>query len=114
MRPALFQSRLNSTVAAIGAHPLSERRRRPALTFYDAAFRFVTLRRQNGGSDFPGRIPTSYNEERKRLASGLIANQSRVEKRLARVKREFDRIFQSYVKGFSEEAEEFCPPACRP
>ena len=47
----------------------------------------------------------TYNEERKRLASGLIANRSRIEKRLARVKREFDRIFQSYVKGFSEEAE---------
>ena len=47
----------------------------------------------------------TYNEERKRLAAGLIANRSRIEKRLARVKREFDRIFQSYVKGFSEEAE---------
>ncbi len=45
----------------------------------------------------------TYNEERKRLASGLIANRSRIEKRLARVKREFDRIFQSYVKGFSEK-----------
>jgi site-specific DNA recombinase len=47
----------------------------------------------------------TYNEERKRLASGLIANRARIEKRLARVKREFDRIFQSYVKGFAEEAE---------
>ncbi len=47
----------------------------------------------------------TYNEERKRLASGLIANRARIEKRLARAKREFDRIFQSYVKGFSEEAE---------
>jgi site-specific DNA recombinase len=47
----------------------------------------------------------TYNEERKRLAAGLIANRSRIEKRLARVKREFDRMFQSYVKGFSEEAE---------
>jgi hypothetical protein len=47
----------------------------------------------------------TYNEERKRLAAGLIANRSRIEKRLARVRREFDRMFQSYVKGFSEEAE---------
>jgi site-specific DNA recombinase len=47
----------------------------------------------------------TYNEERKRLAAGLTANRARIEKRLARVKREFDRIFQSYVKGFSEEAE---------
>jgi DNA invertase Pin-like site-specific DNA recombinase len=47
----------------------------------------------------------TYNEERKRLAAGLIANRSRIEKRLARAKREFDRIFQSYVKGFTEEAD---------
>ena len=47
----------------------------------------------------------TYNEERKRLAAGLITNRSRIEKRLARVKREFDRIFQSSLKGFSEEAE---------
>jgi hypothetical protein len=30
--------------------------------------------------------------------AGLIANRSRIEQ-LARVKREFDRMFQSYVKG---------------
>jgi site-specific DNA recombinase len=53
----------------------------------------------------------TYNEERKRLSVGLIANRSRIEKRLARVKREFDRMFQSYVKGFSEEVEVREPPA---
>ena len=47
----------------------------------------------------------TYNEERKRLAAWLIANRSRIEKRLARAKREFDRIFQSYVKGFAEEVD---------
>ncbi len=47
----------------------------------------------------------TYNEERKRLSATLVANRSRIENRLARVKREFDRIFQSYVKGFAEEAE---------
>nr|WP_276556853.1 recombinase family protein [Rhodoblastus acidophilus] len=47
----------------------------------------------------------TYNEERKRLAAGLIANRSRIEKRLATTKREFDRIYQSYVKGFAEEAD---------
>jgi len=36
----------------------------------------------------------TYNEERKRLAAGLIANRSRIEKRLARAKREFDRILK--------------------
>lgn len=46
----------------------------------------------------------TYNEEPKRLAAGRIANRSRIEKRLARAKREFDRVFQSYVKGFTEEA----------
>jgi len=59
MRPAFAQSRLNSTVAAIGAHPLSEGDGSPPLTFMTQHFGFVTLRRQNGGSDFPGRIPTA-------------------------------------------------------
>ncbi|MFZ2490207.1 MAG: recombinase family protein [Thermoanaerobaculia bacterium] len=53
----------------------------------------------------------TYNEERKRLAASLIATRSRIEKRLARVKRDFDRIFQSYVKGFSEEDEVRAPLA---
>src|SRR5438105_14523156 len=43
----------------------------------------------------------AYNEERKRLASGLIGNRARMEKRLARVNRAFDRISQAYVKGDS-------------
>ncbi len=45
----------------------------------------------------------TYNEERKKLAAASTANRTGIEKRLARTTREFNRIYQSYVKGFAEE-----------
>jgi len=47
----------------------------------------------------------SYNDERKRLAAGIIAGRDRLERQLARAKREFERLLDSYAKGFAEEHE---------
>jgi DNA invertase Pin-like site-specific DNA recombinase len=47
----------------------------------------------------------SYNAERKRLAASLIAGRDRLERQLARAKREFERLLDSYAKGIAEEHE---------
>jgi site-specific DNA recombinase len=59
-------------------------------------------------------VETYNHEERKRLAAGPIANRSRIEKRLARAKREFDRIFQSRDAHRAEgRAEAFRSRSCQ-
>jgi hypothetical protein len=51
------------------------------------------------------RFLKTYVEERKRLAAAEEAKRTRKESRLGEVKREFDRAFTSYVKGFASEEE---------
>jgi hypothetical protein len=51
------------------------------------------------------RFLKTYVEERRRLAAAEEAKRTRKETRLGEVKREFDRAFTSYVKGFASEEE---------
>jgi site-specific DNA recombinase len=46
-----------------------------------------------------------YTEERKRLAAAEEVKRYRKEARLGEVKREFDRVYMSYVKGMTSEEE---------
>jgi transposase len=50
----------------------------------------------------------SHTQERKRLAAAEEAKRHRKETRRGEVKREFDRAFDSYIKGIATE-EETCP-----
>jgi site-specific DNA recombinase len=47
----------------------------------------------------------TYTEERRRLAAAEEAKRHRKETRLGEVKREFDRAFDSYIKGIATEEE---------
>lgn len=47
----------------------------------------------------------AYNAERRRLASAALCDRSRTEARLTAARREYDRLFNGYVKGFVSEAE---------
>lgn len=51
------------------------------------------------------RFLKTYSEERKRLAAAEEAKRQRKETRLGEVKREFDRVYMSYVKGMASEEE---------
>jgi DNA invertase Pin-like site-specific DNA recombinase len=51
------------------------------------------------------RFLKTYTEERKRLAAAEEAKRHRKETRLGEVKREFDRAFDSYIKGIATEEE---------
>ncbi len=47
----------------------------------------------------------TYTEERKRLAAAEETKRHRKETRLGEVQREFDRVFNSYIKGMATEEE---------
>jgi hypothetical protein len=53
-----------------------------------------------------------YTEERKRLAAAEEAKRHRKETRLGEAQREFDRVFNSYIKGMATEEEPSPPPRC--
>lgn len=43
-----------------------------------------------------------YNAERRRLSADLVSRRSGIERRLGKAKREWERVYDSYVKGFAE------------